>query len=113
VRICCGEAVKNAIKIKEMRPKAKVFILYRDIRTYELKELYYKQALDLGVQFIPFEPECPPEVTADGDGLRITVFDENLKVPIQLKATTRRCPRPFARIRPPSRLPTYSAAPGP
>ncbi len=85
-RICCGEAVKNALKIKELRPQAKVFVLYRDIRTYGLKELYYKRARDLGVQFIRFEPERPPEVTGDGDGLKIVVFDQNLKAPIRLQA---------------------------
>ncbi len=85
-RVCCGEAIKNAIKIKEIQPQAKVFILYRDIRTYGLKELYYKKARDLGVQFIRFEPERQPEVTADGDGLKIAVFDQNLKAPIQLTA---------------------------
>ena len=85
-RVCCGEAVKNALKIKEIRPQAKVFILYRDIRTYGLKEIYYKKARDLGVQFIRFEPERPPEVAADGEGLMVTVFDQNLKVPIKLKA---------------------------
>jgi heterodisulfide reductase subunit A-like polyferredoxin len=85
-RVCCGEAVKNALKIKEIRPASKVFILYRDIRTYGLKEIYYKKARDLGVQFIRFEPERPPEVVADGEGLMVTVFDQNLKVPIKLKA---------------------------
>ena len=85
-RVCCGEAVKNALKIKEIRPQAKVFVLYRDIRTYGLKEIYYKKARDLGVQFIRFEPERPPEVVADGEGLMVTVFDQNLKVPIKLKA---------------------------
>jgi heterodisulfide reductase subunit A-like polyferredoxin len=85
-RVCCGEAVKNALKIKELRPQAQVFILYRDIRTYGLKEIYYKRARDLGVQFIRFEPERPPEVTAAGDGLQISVFDQNLKALIQLQA---------------------------
>jgi len=85
-RVCCGEAVKNALKIKEIRPQARIFILYRDIRTYGLKEIYYKRARDLGVQFIRFEPERPPEVTADAEGVKILVFDQNLKAPIQLKA---------------------------
>jgi heterodisulfide reductase subunit A-like polyferredoxin len=85
-RVCCGEAVKNALTIKALRPQARVFILYRDIRTYGLKEIYYKKARDLGVQFIRFEPERRPEVTADGDALQISVFDQNLKAPIQLKA---------------------------
>jgi heterodisulfide reductase subunit A-like polyferredoxin len=85
-RVCCGEAVKNALTIKALRPQARVFILYRDIRTYGLKEIYYKKARDLGVQFIRFEPERRPEVTAAGDALQISVFDQNLKAPIQLTA---------------------------
>jgi heterodisulfide reductase subunit A-like polyferredoxin len=85
-RVCCGEAVKNALKIKELRPQAQVFILYRDIRTYGLKEIYYKKARDLGVRFLRFEPEARPEVAAAGEGLEITVFDQNLKAPISIKA---------------------------
>jgi heterodisulfide reductase subunit A-like polyferredoxin len=85
-RVCCGEAIKNAIQIKTIRPRSQVFILYRDIRTYGLKELYYKKARDLGVQFIRFEPERQPEVSPAGDGLKIVVYDQNLKAPIQLTA---------------------------
>jgi heterodisulfide reductase subunit A-like polyferredoxin len=85
-RVCCGEAIKNAIKIKELRPQAQVFILYRDIRTYGLKEIYYKKARDLGVRFIRFEPEAQPEVAAPGEGLEITVLDQNLKSPIKIAA---------------------------
>jgi heterodisulfide reductase subunit A-like polyferredoxin len=51
-----------------------------------LKEVYYKKARDLGVQFIRFEPERPPEVTAAGDGLMVSVFDQNLKAAINLRA---------------------------
>jgi len=85
-RTCCGEAIKNALTIKRLRPQARVFILYRDIRTYGLKELYYKKARDLGVQFIRFEPERRPEVSAAGEVLKISVFDQNLKTPIELQA---------------------------
>jgi heterodisulfide reductase subunit A len=30
-RICCGEAVKNALKLKEINPKRDVYILFRDM----------------------------------------------------------------------------------
>ena len=33
-RLCCTEAVKNALKIKELSPTTNVYVLYRDIRTY-------------------------------------------------------------------------------
>ena len=76
-RTCCGEAIKNAINIKELNPGAQVFILYRDIRTYGLKEIYYKKARDLGVQFVRFDPDRKPEVKAGGQGLEVSVFDQS------------------------------------
>jgi heterodisulfide reductase subunit A-like polyferredoxin len=85
-RVCCGQAIKNALKIKEIRPQARVFILYRDMRTYGLKEIYYKKARDLGVQFIRYEPALKPEVTPAGDALLVSVFDRNLRATINLKA---------------------------
>jgi len=78
-RQCCSKAVKNALKIKELNPRAQVFILYRDIRTYGLKEIYYKKARELGVQFIRYEVDQKPEITPAGDDLKISVFDQNLK----------------------------------
>jgi len=84
--VCCGEAIKNALKIKELNPEAKVFILYRDIRTYGLKEIYYKKARDAGVRFIRYEPEQPPEVEPAGEALAVSVFDQNLKAFIALEA---------------------------
>ncbi len=85
-RICCGEAVKNALRIKELDPTAQVFVLYRDIRTYGLKELSYRRAREAGVQFVRFEPDRRPEVTPGGRGLTVTVFDQSLKLPLKLAA---------------------------
>ncbi|MCK4821355.1 FAD-dependent oxidoreductase, partial [bacterium] len=48
-RVCCSQAVKNALKIKEINEKANVYILYRDMRTYGFKEDYYREASDKGV----------------------------------------------------------------
>jgi heterodisulfide reductase subunit A-like polyferredoxin len=85
-RVCCGEAIKNALKIKEIRPQARVFILYRDIRTYGLKEIYYKKARDLGVQFVRYEPERPPEAVPAGEAVKVTVFDQNLRRDLKFTA---------------------------
>ncbi len=85
-RVCCSKAVKNALRIKEIHPRARVFILYRDLRTYGLKEIYYKKARERGVQFIRYDPDRKPEVTPVGEGLRITVFDQNLKASLALEA---------------------------
>jgi len=83
-RLCCGAAVKNALKIKELRPRAQIFVLYRDIRTFGFKEIYYKQARDLGVQFCRFEVDQKPEVTPLREVLEVSVFDQNLQTPLKL-----------------------------
>jgi heterodisulfide reductase subunit A len=52
-----------------------VVILYRDIRTYGLREDYYKQARDLGVIFVRYEVDKKPVVESAGDRLRIKTWD--------------------------------------
>ncbi len=77
-RICCTNAIKNAIRLKEESPDKRVFILYRDIRTYGFREPYFTRARELGVIFIRFDENTPPVVANDG-GLTVTVRDEMLK----------------------------------
>ncbi len=85
-RYCCSEAIKNALKLKEADPDKDITILYRDIRTYGLKEDYYKKAREANVKFIRYEEDLKPEVTADGDGLRISLFDYILNEKVELHA---------------------------
>jgi heterodisulfide reductase subunit A len=87
-RICCAEAVKNALKIKEVSPDTRVYILYRDVRTYGFKEKYYTQARQKGVAFIRWEKEQRPEVVKESDGLVVKVFDQILKMPLEIPADT-------------------------
>jgi heterodisulfide reductase subunit A2 len=84
-RICCSAAVANAIRIKEAKPEAEVNILFRDIRTFSLKELYYKKARELGVRFVRFDEDNPPQVSRDDDGLRVMVFDQILGQWLELR----------------------------
>ena len=79
-RVCCSQAVKNALALKRKRPELDISILYRDMRTYGFKEDYYLEAADLDVQFIRWEPTGKPEVetATDAEGkpvLRVTVPD--------------------------------------
>ncbi|MFH1962950.1 MAG: 4Fe-4S binding protein [bacterium] len=61
-RICCSQAIKNALKLKEINPETKVYILYRDIRTYGFREEYYYKAREAGVVFIRYDVDKKPEV---------------------------------------------------
>lgn len=77
-RVCCGTAVKNALKIKELDPQTNVFILYRDMRTYGLSEEYFQRARDMGVLFVRYEPDHKP-VVKNQDGLSVTVLEPMLE----------------------------------
>ncbi len=78
-RICCSQSIKNALKLKELRPDVDIYILFRDIRTYGFREDYYRLASDKGIRFIRYEPQSPPLVGVTDEGtLRVTVEDEIL-----------------------------------
>jgi len=75
-RVCCRQAVKNALKIKELNPNVDIFVLYRDIRTYGFSELDYHRAREAGVVFIRYEINRKPEVSIENDKPSIKVYDE-------------------------------------
>ncbi len=83
-RVCCQEAVKNALAIKEANPKARVYVLFRDIRTYGFDEIHYQRAREAGVVFIRFDPENKPQVDV-ADGLRVGVQDDVLGRRVELR----------------------------
>ncbi len=83
-RVCCSVAVKNALKIKEKNPYAKITILYRDIRTYGLMELYYTRAREQGVEFVPYDLESKPDLRIAEGNLLLKVKDKILGEEISL-----------------------------
>lgn len=78
-RVCCSQAIKNALKLKEINPKMDVYILFQDMRTYGFAEDRYREASEKGVKFIRYEADDRPQVETieeNGKGLlRITVTD--------------------------------------
>jgi heterodisulfide reductase subunit A len=78
-RICCSQAVKNANKIKELDPRAEVYILNRDIMTYGLNEAYYTKARENGVFFIRYENSEKPLVRIEDDALLVSITDRMLQ----------------------------------
>jgi heterodisulfide reductase subunit A-like polyferredoxin len=83
-RICCSEAVKNALKIKEINDKINVYVLYRDIRTYGFREDYYQKAREKGIIFIRYTPDKKPDVKVDGKKLIVKIFDSILNENISI-----------------------------
>ncbi len=85
-RVCCAEAIKNALRIKSLSPETHVYVLYRDIRTYGFKERYYTKARQQGVVFVRYEEDSKPEVARNGHGLLVSVIDQGLQMPLSIDA---------------------------
>ncbi|NHI93069.1 MAG: CoB--CoM heterodisulfide reductase iron-sulfur subunit A family protein [Candidatus Lokiarchaeota archaeon] len=72
-RICCAEAIKNSLKIKEKSPNTEIIVLFRDIRTYGFKEKYYRKARQKGVIFLQYDPLDYPKLTISSDNLELSI----------------------------------------
>ena len=87
-RICCSQAIKNALKTKERNPDTQVYVLYRDIRTFGFKEDLYREARQRGVVFIEYDPDKKPAVTGSNGRLMVQVSaqpeDETVDLPADL-----------------------------
>jgi heterodisulfide reductase subunit A2 len=71
--VCCMQALKNAMLIKEKNPDTEVTICYMDIRSYgKGYEEYYERAKATGVRFLH---GMPSDVLHDRDGVIVQVED--------------------------------------
>ena len=69
--VCCMQAIKNAMLIKEKNPKTDVIICYMDIRSYgKGYEEYFERAKKMGVRFLR---GMPSDVIADNSGMSLQV----------------------------------------
>jgi heterodisulfide reductase subunit A len=84
-RICCGQAIKNALKIKEVSPETEVYVLFKDIRSYGFKEDYYREAAMKGVTFINYDDERKPELTKEGSKLKMAFWEPVLKQQVEIE----------------------------
>jgi heterodisulfide reductase subunit A len=84
-RICCGQAIKNALKIKETSPQTEVYVLYKDMRAYGFKEDYYREAATKGVLFINYEDERKPKVTSENGKLKVTFWEPVVKEEVEVE----------------------------
>jgi heterodisulfide reductase subunit A len=84
-RICCTTAIKNALKVKEKDPDTKVYILYRDIRTYGFREDYYRKAAEMGIVFVRYDVDFKPKVKVEKGRLNVTAREPHLDGDLKLE----------------------------
>ncbi|MFA4859376.1 FAD-dependent oxidoreductase [Methanoregula sp.] len=69
--VCCMQALKNAMLIKEKNPQMEIIICYIDIRSYgKGYEEYFERAKALGIRFLR---GMPSDVLADRNGMTVQV----------------------------------------
>ena len=85
-RICCSEAIKNALKLKDLYPEINLYILNRDIRTYGFQEEYYQRAREAGIMFIHYDEADKPVVKRSNGALAVTIREPILNEKISLPA---------------------------
>jgi heterodisulfide reductase subunit A len=87
-RVCCTKAVTNALRVKEQHPEARVFVLYREMRTYGFREDLYREAREKGVAFLRYELPHKPHVTAGDEALTIRVREPVSGEVVEIEAGT-------------------------
>jgi heterodisulfide reductase subunit A-like polyferredoxin len=87
-RTCCTVALKNALRLKELRPETQVTILYREIRTYGFKERLYTEARSRGVRFLRYDEDHKPRIepSAAGAGLQVQAWEPAFGEELMLQA---------------------------
>jgi heterodisulfide reductase subunit A len=83
-KVCCTHSVLSALKLKEINPEMDVFIIYRDMRTYGLREDIYREARANGVIFIRYDDRQELKVDKDEEELRVRftnyVFQREMEI---------------------------------
>jgi len=84
-KVCCTHSLKSAIALKLMDRRKRVYVVYRDIRSYGFREDIYKKARELGVLFIRYDLEKMPALRKNGEGrLEFIIIDHVLQMPVKI-----------------------------
>ena len=84
-KVCCTHAVKNALELKKLNPQMDVYILYRDMRTYGLREDLYRQAREKGIVFLRYNPEQGLAVDQAGEALSVSFIDTGIRRKMEIR----------------------------
>jgi heterodisulfide reductase subunit A-like polyferredoxin len=87
-KVCCTHSVKSALNLKQLNPEMEIFILYRDMRSYGLREDLYREARASGIVFIRYGFEQGLDVSRDENTLTIrfsnTVIGRQMQISPEL-----------------------------
>ena len=78
-KVCCTHSIISAMKLKELNPEMDVFILYRDMRSYGLREDLYREARSKGIHFIRYDFNKELNVNINNGDLRVRFTDSTIR----------------------------------
>jgi len=81
-KVCCTRSIKSALELKTLNSEREIFILYRDLRSYGLREDLYREAREKGIKFIRYNNESGVTVSNNENGLRVEFTDRVLRRPM-------------------------------
>ncbi len=78
-KVCCTQSIKNALELKSIRPDMEIFVVYRDMRSYGLREDLYREARNRKIHFIRYDTEKGLNIEGEGGGLSVGFTDRVLR----------------------------------
>ena len=70
-KVCCTHSIVSALKLREINPDMDIFIVYRDMRSYGLREDLYREARTKGIMFTRYDFDRELKVANDGGDLQV------------------------------------------
>jgi heterodisulfide reductase subunit A len=78
-KVCCTQSIKSALSLKSQNPAMNIFVLYRDMRSYGLREDLYREARTQGIKFIRYQNDKGISVLTGKEALEIQFSDRVLQ----------------------------------
>ncbi len=84
-KVCCTQSIKSALQLKEINPQMDIFILYRELRPYGLREDLYRKARSGGIVFIRSNFDTDFAVAVDNEDLKVAFTDRVLQRMMEIR----------------------------
>lgn len=84
-KVCCTHSITSALHLLEQNPDMNIFILYRDMRAYGLRETLYRQAREKGIHFMRFDVDKGLGVDPLDGQIEVTLTDTVLNRKLALR----------------------------
>ncbi|MDP2726499.1 MAG: FAD-dependent oxidoreductase, partial [Dehalococcoidia bacterium] len=84
-RVCCSLAMKNALELKKLNPKARIHVLFKEMRTYGFKEELYTAAREAGVLMVRYSDSKPPQLESQDGKLELRFWEPVFREDVTLR----------------------------